>query len=624
MKFKYIFSSALIFAAMTTGCIDKFSDINTDPSVVDKADVRFLFTKALADFEPSKYQQWYYNNNRYTMPWSQALVAQSGNLPEMNEVTEWEGQTGQLYNVMSSTEEINYLVTKVYDAETAAKYQHINALCTPLKVYMGLFATDMYGATPYTEAFKARYTFPPLLKPKYDTMEELYTTWLSELDKALNTLQTVDSKSQIQLNNQDFIYKGSIDKWSKMINSLKLKIAVRLLHADKPQALKIAEEVMANKAGVMTTHEDDFIYNKGSEDYHFWDDITFGAGSKNLISFLVANKDPRVRFFFQKNDFNSKVVQAFFDVNKKLPSYIDEKVEFEVVEGKKVFKGWKAPGEPWVRYHGAPVSVEARFDPSIRDEYFTADSFKITMDGVTKQYMPLAIYNEEMIQGGETYVFPDAPNVPATEDNVKNPWFGLFMSSAEVNLYLAELKLLGANIPGTAQEYFTKGIQESVTVMDKMAASNKIPYYANNKNELYDSEFEATIKLQAGEIENLLENEAYQLTGSVAEQLEKVYIQQYVHLLSSPTDMFETVRRSGVPMKNSKYLAWDEFRGENYTLPRRYPVKRPDLSDIMFDITVAAYEAQGFTIGDQEAATLSNERVWSDVGAPNFGEGPNF
>ena len=619
MKFKYIFSSALIFAAMTTGCIDKFSDINTDPSVVDKADVRFLFTKALADFEPSKYQQWYYNNNRYTMPWSQALVAQDGNLPEMNEVAEWEGQTSQLYNVMSSTEEIIYLVSKVYDAETASKYQHIQALCAPLKVYMGMFATDMYGSTPYTEAFKARYTYPPLLKPKYDTMEELFNTWLGELDNSLNTLQTVDAKSQIQLNNQDFIYKGNITKWAKMINSLKLKIAVRMLHVDKARALKIAEEVMANKAGVMTTHEDDFIYNKGSEDYHFWDDIRFGAGSKNLIDFLVENKDPRVRFFFQKNDFNSKVVQAFFDVNKKLPSYIDEKVEFEVVDGKKVFKGWKAPGEPWVRYHGAPVSVEARFDQAIKDNYFTPDSFKITIGGVTKQYMPMALYNQEMIQGGETYVFPDAPNVPATEDNLKCAWFGLFMSSAEVNLYLAELKLLGANLPGTAQEYFTAGIKESVTVMDKMAASNKVPYYSS----VYDDN-EATIKLKSGEIDSLLDNEAYQLTGSAADQLEKVYIQQYVHLLSSPTDMFATVRRSGIPMRNSKYLAWEEFRGSDYLLPRRFPVNRPDLSDIMADISSAAYEAQGYTMGDKEAATLNTERVWFDFGAPNFGEGPNF
>ena len=29
------------------------------------------------------------------------------------------------------------------------------------------------------------------------------------------------------------------------------------------------------------------------------------------------------------------------------------------LNGKKVFKGWKAPGEPWVRYYGLPTEVEA-------------------------------------------------------------------------------------------------------------------------------------------------------------------------------------------------------------------------------------------------------------------------
>ena len=33
------------------------------------------------------------------------------------------------------------------------------------------------------------------------------------------------------------------------------------------------------------------------------------------------------------------------------------------------------------------------------------------------------------------------------QDIEDNPWYGMYMTTAEVNLYLAEFKLLGANLP---------------------------------------------------------------------------------------------------------------------------------------------------------------------------------
>lgn len=33
-----------------------------------------------------------------------------------------------------------------------------------------------------------------------------------------------------------------------------------------------------------------------------------------------------------------------------------------------------------------------------------------------------------------------------TQDIVDQPWYGMFYSAAEVNLYLAELKLIGADL----------------------------------------------------------------------------------------------------------------------------------------------------------------------------------
>ena len=625
MRFKSIIAAALIGTTLftSTGCKDDFSDTNTDPSVINKGDIRFLFTNGLLNFEPQGYLTWYYNA-AYTTRWVQSYAATGSNGDMFNVMGATGGQGGMTVEVLKSAREVSYLLDNMDPAE-AAKYQYIKHMFSPILVYLGMFDTDMYGDMPYTEAVMARYTNPMLLTPKFDTMEELYTIWYDQLVEAVNVLSnpvTVNGTqiTQTALGAQDFVYGGNAAKWAKFANSLKLKLAVRLLHQNKAKALAIAKEAAANPAGLMTSLNDDFVYNKGSQEYHFGDDVNPGAPSKQLVDLMINSRDPRVRFFYQKNDFNSKVVQAFFDTNKELPSYIAANVESEVVNGKKVFKAWKGAGEPWVRYYGIPVEVMASQKGEYKD-YFDSNLWKISMGGKEKTYTPYAYFNREMVQGMKDYTFPDAPNVSVTQDIVDQPWYGMFYSSAEVNLYLAELKLIGADLPGTAADYFRNGVELSVRAYDKLANLNKIPYY----HSVYDAN-EKSIKLVDGEVETLLANPAYQLTGNKAADLEKVYIQQYIHFVMIPNDQFVSVRRSGVPKVNSTILPYVRFSPTvDYVIPRRFEISAVEKSDLMYDIKMAAYARQGFSVGtNNDPVKLNTERVWQDKGAPNFGAGPNF
>ena len=67
------------------------------------------------------------------------------------------------------------------------------------------------------------------------------------------------------------------------------------------------------------------------------------------------NRDTRLLSAFTKNEFNGAVIQAFLDQGKEIPPYIAENAIIE--DGK--FKGWTGPGEPWVRYYGAPLKIGA-------------------------------------------------------------------------------------------------------------------------------------------------------------------------------------------------------------------------------------------------------------------------
>ena len=120
-------------------------------------------------------------------------------------------------------------------------------------------------------------------------------------------------------------------------------------------------------------------------------------------------------------------------------------------------------------------------------------------------------------------------------------------------------------------------------------------------------------------------NSIFKLDGSLIENLEKVYLQQYIHFVFSPADQFVMMRRSGCPMANSSLYPMEAFASGTNALPipRRLAINEPALDDKMGDIKKAAYQEQGYSYGPNPA-TLNAERVWYDKKAPQFGEGPKF
>ena len=619
MMKKYLYMAAVAVVGtgfLMSSCKDEFAGQNTNPSTVSKPNVRYLFTQCAMSFQPADYLQWFAGFDAMST-WVQATASGGGNSSKLNMVT----QTGcgyQVNEVLRYTNEIKHQISLMSDDEKA-KYEYIAYLCNPMLVYLGLEDSDMYGSRQYSEAEMARYG--GTLTPKYDTQEELFELWLKQLDETINYLR--ENNPQDVLGAQDFIYRGKLDKWAKLANSLKLRIAARLINKDKARAIAIVNEAAQNPAGLILTLDDDFVFNKGKRDNNWNNDISVGAGTKQLIDFMVSNRDPRLFYFFQKNDYNSNVVQGFFDQKRALPSYVEANVNYTVdADGKKHFESWKAPGEPWVRYYGVPCQVDINKKEEYKD-YFDPNNelfYLLSKDGAKKTYTPIAYRNTENIKGLLIYTFPDVPDVAPVQDKEEYGWYGLYFSAGETNLLLAEFKLLGANLPMTAQQYLSAGVEMSVRGYDFVSAKNHIPYY--------DSAFdpnEATIELKAGELEHLLEQPAYQLTGDRKQDLEKVYIQQRLHFIFMPQEMFVSMRRSGVPVKNSTLLPYEDFNkdGSYYPIPRRCPFFAGSPTDQMYHLYNQSLKDQGFTIG-YDGNQLNTERLWYDKGAPNFGEGPNF
>ncbi|HKL33446.1 MAG TPA: SusD/RagB family nutrient-binding outer membrane lipoprotein, partial [Tangfeifania sp.] len=244
-------------------------------------------------------------------------------------------------------------------------------------------------------------------------------------------------------------------------------------------------------------------------------------------------------------------------------------------------------------------------------------------NGSEKTYGSVSYYSEKLQRTTYNFTYPTKPGGRVIElvDN-DPPLNVIFGSAAETNLYFAEFRSLGANLPKSAQEYFNRGVELSVKRADLLAENNQLPYYSSDPvyTDANMADAAATY-LRDGEVADLLATDAYDLS---TDALEKIYIQQYINFMYTPRDLWSTVRRSGVPKKGSQYLAWEEFtsNGAELNVPRRFVVQTPTADDLNYENKMEAVEEQGFTTGTPDPNVLNSERLWFDKQNPNYGAGP--
>lgn len=266
MKMKYMIRHSRSLAIAATAVLalascseDKFAEINTDPSTVGKANIPYLLTQAQTKFQPFDYLLWFYDG-AYTTEFAQSYTPAGSFGDLFNQMGELGGCGSQYVAVKEYENEIKERISEL-GSEEGDKYASIKCMANVLSVHLAINDADMFGSMPYSEAVQLRYG--GTTTPKYDTQEELFTEWLAELNEDINTFKT--ATDQIQAGKNDIVYGGDLTKWVKYANGLKLKIAVRLLHQNRAQALKIAEEVGASDDNVMSGLADDYIYNRGTE-----------------------------------------------------------------------------------------------------------------------------------------------------------------------------------------------------------------------------------------------------------------------------------------------------------------------------------------------------------------------
>jgi len=618
MKANKIFIALALFAvAGLTSCRDKFAELNQKPDAVTTAEPSFLATRAQTLFETNDYLFWFYNQSYY-FRWPQ--LASSGVFSEGSygmDASVVHRQTGYITMLTYKNAINNYI-----QAYEHPEYQAYADMCGVLAVYGAIYAIDINGDIQYTEASKYRDGGP--LTPKYDRVEDLYDLFITELDQYIATFK---DETQVVVSKQDIIYNGDLAKWAKLANTLKLKIAVRLYNNNPTKAGQIAQSVLSNGVGYIDSLEDAFIFHKanattgGDLAYQTGNGISMVGASENVINYMVASLDPRVRFFYTKNGFNSKIIQEFIAEGKydSLPPFVQDNI---ILDDEGNFVSYIL-GEPWNRYQGRPIVWEMSPEyEAMKGIYFDyTDRYQLTVGESSKSYGIFSSLSEEMVRGRCGYTVPTIPGGPVIQDNAQIPWWGMYLGAGETNLYLAELAALGA-ISGSAKAYYEKGVELSVREWDFIAGKNSIPYYGTTYG--YD-DLEESIELKEGEIADMLATDAVKWDGS----LEKIYLQQLMNFTMLPNELYVTARRSGYPKVGSDLLPMVKFdKFELAAIPRRFEFSEPAPTDIMHDIRMESLREQGLTPGKNQSgmgfsstSVLNSERLWQDKNAPQWGSG---
>lgn len=136
---------------------------------------------------------------------------------------------------------------------------------------------------------------------EYDSEEKLYNTFFTELDAILATFNANQAYAGLQ--KFDATYNGNVKQWIKVVNSLRLRLAVRISKVKPDLAKAQAEKAFNDPGGLIMTNADNLNISLYGQ-VHPMVDVCFNWGdtrmSAAMESILVGYKDNRIEKFFNK------------------------------------------------------------------------------------------------------------------------------------------------------------------------------------------------------------------------------------------------------------------------------------------------------------------------------------
>jgi hypothetical protein len=134
----------------------------------------------------------------------------------------------------------------------------------------------------------------------YDSEETLYDTWFAELDEIVSVFSA--NLDYAGLSKFDEVYGGDVSMWLKYANSLRLRLAMRIVNVDPVLAQAEAQKAMNHPGGLIMTNADNTMLSLQGNIFgpatccFAWDDTRMSA---SMESILIGYEDNRIASYFE-------------------------------------------------------------------------------------------------------------------------------------------------------------------------------------------------------------------------------------------------------------------------------------------------------------------------------------
>lgn len=308
-----IYKSILRFFTLATiagsaaSCTDNYEGYNKNPYEADKEQMEYdgyMMRSALTTL-----QAWVVPLEVNTNQFTECLLGGSygGYLSDSNSGFNNKNFATYIPEETWSLVLFNDFIPKIFpalkDLKNATEDPVPLAVGTVIKVMAMQRITDAYGPIPYSKIGEDGSLTSP-----YDSQEDVYNHMFSELDAAIESL--TEHRTEDFNANADMVYGGNAEKWIKLANSLKLRMAMRIVNASPTLAQQKAEEAIKHEVGPITRNSDNayrsvpttnpfrvvmYEYNEGDSQV-----------SADITSFMNGYEDPRREKYFIKSRFTDE------------------------------------------------------------------------------------------------------------------------------------------------------------------------------------------------------------------------------------------------------------------------------------------------------------------------------
>lgn len=290
-----LYSKIMFGAALFSfvSCTKNFEEMNVSPNQPAEASAGQLFASAQYNFATNIGDAW--NNGRmgmyYAQYWSSTYYTDESRYQIREGVNQTMWNTfyaGVLRQLMESQ--------KISDASKQNSSANQVAIAAIFKDLTFHYLTDIYGGpVPYSEALD-----PDNATPKYDSGPEIYAGLLADLETQIAALDA----TKPGFASGDIVYSGNVGLWKKFANSLRLRIALRMIDADPAAATAaIIKSLDPANGGIISANSESALFtwlssppnnNPINEAFKTRKDFAMSA---TFVNYLKKYSDPRLQVY---------------------------------------------------------------------------------------------------------------------------------------------------------------------------------------------------------------------------------------------------------------------------------------------------------------------------------------